>query len=439
MRFPISISLIILIAFLAGIVSCNDGGDSSGGGGNVQAAKSPAAADGAGDPVSTEGGDSCCPPDADNDGVSEVVTGDSDWPAGVPRYPGSEVVYSKADPSGESWGALQSTTDDKDKVLKFYRDNLEANGFVYRSRNEVDGATVDHYDHDKMTVNVGWEENEHGRAITLLVMGYSMKGAFDDDGDAGSDAGDGDGGDDPEKDGGDTGEYTLSNTLTGFARKALKPYPGAEVTQEITDGPESAMMQSIKADGDEIMDFYEKHWKSLGFERTDNIDMGEMRMIAFSGPAGEVSCTLINTGDGYMATNVFTVGEGGGGEDGDDTGSGEGRSGSNDSEDGEFVVKTGDLPDGWPVDVLPQYKGSKIESSAINGDEYTLLQRSTDADNLVVKFYDKHFREAGFKKVTSQTVMDRYIGGWEKDGWQIDMTCSKDDSGGSFTSLCYYK
>ena len=429
MRFFNLVIIGLLALAILGAGSCNKGSGSSGSTGTTSTSSPTDDGGGHGKVVKDTNGTR----DADGDGFTEIVGDASDWPAEIPRYPGSQVVHQDAPEGGEMWGAVLSTEDGRDQVLQFYRDGMEANGFTYRDRHEIEGATVDFYGRGDMSVNIGFEENENGRAITILALGFDIKAMQEaDEGEAGTgedgsaEAGGGDAGD--TSDGGSTTRaYTLNDTLSGYAKRALPAYPDADVTQTITEGAQSGMVMASQDDTEQIIAFYEEHWKSLKLQRTDNVDMGGMRMVAWQNKEGKASCTVMDGGSSKIITLAFDA------EDGAEV------SGEADADGGSsFQMSTGNLPEGWPAEVLPQYPGSKIQSAAINEGEYTLLQTSADADNEVVKFYDKHFREAGWKKTDSQTVMGTYIGGWEKADFAIDMTCRKEDSGGSFVSLVYY-
>jgi hypothetical protein len=88
-----------------------------------------------------------------------------------------------------------------------------------------------------------------------------------------------------------------------------------------------------------------------------------------------------------------------------------------------------DLPDGFPVDVIPLYPGAKInEALAFEGNAILEL-RSSDADHLLHKFYDKHFRELGWKLVVSTTTDEGYVANWTKGDAGVAMNLAKDGSG----------
>ena len=211
-----------------------------------------------------------------------------------------------------------------------------------------------------------------------------------------------------------------------FPSDVLKPYPGAEITHAGSDEDHYALMMFTTDSTVKVSQYYEKHFTGRGWAKGDSLDMGGTLMTTYKSSSGEASCTAGDTGNGTSITITYKPNNGDAAGAGADSG-GDASSAS---------IASGKLPDGFAVDILALYPGGKIDAAAVNGNEHTVLQTSTDPTNEVHKFYDKHFRDLKWKLETSHTVNDVYIAGWNKDGDTVDMTVQKRD-GGSFVSLVY--
>lgn len=104
---------------------------------------------------------------------------------------------------------------------------------------------------------------------------------------------------------------------------------------------------------------------------------------------------------------------------------------------GEATLGFGQLPEGFPVDLLPPYPGGKIERSALKDGEATLLQSSSDPRDTVHEYYRDFYRNGGWEETTPREVMGRTFVSYRGTQGIIHMTLNARPDGATFFSLVH--
>ena len=98
----------------------------------------------------------------------------------------------------------------------------------------------------------------------------------------------------------------------------------------------------------------------------------------------------------------------------------------------------GEVPERFPLDLLPLYPGGTIEQSAIDDDGATLLQVVPASKETVLNHYRDYYKKLGMSVDTEpMTVMGRTMVGFSGSAVKISMTMSDREEGKTFVSLAF--
>ena len=99
------------------------------------------------------------------------------------------------------------------------------------------------------------------------------------------------------------------------------------------------------------------------------------------------------------------------------------------------VITPSEVPDGFPTNILPLYPGGEVERAALQPNEATVLQTSSDSEDDILAFYTKKFTVHGFKKENFVKVGGKNLGGFKGPDCTIHMTLQAREDGKTFFSL----
>ncbi len=97
----------------------------------------------------------------------------------------------------------------------------------------------------------------------------------------------------------------------------------------------------------------------------------------------------------------------------------------------------GEVPEGFPLDLLPLYPGGTIEQSAIDGKGATLLQVVPASKETVLNHYRDYYKKIGLSADEAMNIGGRIIVGFSGSDAEISMTISDREGGKSFVSLAF--
>jgi hypothetical protein len=104
-----------------------------------------------------------------------------------------------------------------------------------------------------------------------------------------------------------------------------------------------------------------------------------------------------------------------------------------DGNEGEIAV--GSLPEGFPADLLLLYPGGRVDRSAKQEGEFTVLQISSDSEATVYEFYKAFYEGKGWEATSKVSVAGRTVAGFSGPNKRVDMTLQKRGDGTTFFSL----
>lgn len=95
----------------------------------------------------------------------------------------------------------------------------------------------------------------------------------------------------------------------------------------------------------------------------------------------------------------------------------------------------GEVPEGFPLDFLPLYPDGEIEQSAVDEEDFTLLQVVPGDKDTVFAWYKKFYAGLGWSAGDPMTVLDRTMVGFVGSDGEVDMTMMDRDGGKTFVAL----
>ena len=98
----------------------------------------------------------------------------------------------------------------------------------------------------------------------------------------------------------------------------------------------------------------------------------------------------------------------------------------------------GEVPEGFPLDLLPPYPDGTIQQAASDDDGATLLQVVPDSKETVLNHYRDYYKKLGLSvDIEPVTVMGRTMVGFSGSAAEISMTLSDREDGKTFVSLAF--
>jgi len=98
-------------------------------------------------------------------------------------------------------------------------------------------------------------------------------------------------------------------------------------------------------------------------------------------------------------------------------------------------IYIGEVPEGFPLDILPLYPDGEIDKSSVTEKDFSLLQVVPGDKDTVFAWYEKHFGKFGWSANDPITVIDRTMVGFQGKGGKVDMTLMDREEGKTFVAL----
>ncbi|MBN2081636.1 hypothetical protein JW859_05435 [bacterium] len=264
---------------------------------------------------------------------------------------------------------------------------------------------------------------------------------------------------DVNQDGGATITHTEDGSVTTLGADAKLPagwpaevpvYPGAELiaaTEVNEEGNQGFHLGLKTADsGEDVLAFYRDKMAAAGYQEQQSMVKDGMGSIHFINDKW-----LLNVGVGrekgeetgimlMLSTHDFAV------SDATESTEAPAEDGEAPAEDGEasadggsegVTVSSGSLPADWP-EVLKPYPGGSITQSMASGNEYVLIQTTTDNGKTVIAYYEENLKSRGWTVDTSVESGDNLMRGFTSSAGEIALTTSPADTGTAIT-LTYSK
>ena len=99
------------------------------------------------------------------------------------------------------------------------------------------------------------------------------------------------------------------------------------------------------------------------------------------------------------------------------------------------IMTVGEVPDGFPTNILPLYPGAEVDRAALQPNEATVLQTSSDSEEKILAFYTKKYEAHGFETRNFVKVGGKNLGGFDRPECTIGMTLRSREDGKTFFSL----
>gem|GEM_PF-2927492 len=99
------------------------------------------------------------------------------------------------------------------------------------------------------------------------------------------------------------------------------------------------------------------------------------------------------------------------------------------------IMTVGEVPDGFPTNILPLYPGAEVDRAALQPNEATVLQTSSDSEEKILAFYTKKFEAHGFETRSFVKVGGKNLGGFDRPDCAIGMTLKTREDGKTLFSL----
>jgi hypothetical protein len=95
----------------------------------------------------------------------------------------------------------------------------------------------------------------------------------------------------------------------------------------------------------------------------------------------------------------------------------------------------GEVPEGFPLDIIPLHPDGEIDKSAVNEEDFTLLQRVSSDKDAIFAWYKEHFEGLGWSAGDPFAFGGRTMVGFGGSDGKVDMTMSDQEDGRVFVSL----
>ena len=225
-------------------------------------------------------------------------------------------------------------------------------------------------------------------------------------------------------------------------------YPGSQITSahRTTDKDYVLMGFTMTTPDsvDEVIAFYAGKAAAAGYSSKARFSADGGSTEMFESPEYILSVNVAGSENGNMValslqTNEANSGasaagsppeESGGAESagdqeaGESDGGGGGETGSGGGDDGATVVydTTGQIPEGFPVDVLKPYGDAQVTAASMANGNSTLVQVTSDSRKQVAKFYDDHFTALGWTIDSQVEIPATTMHGYKGSNGEIFMS-----------------
>lgn len=98
-------------------------------------------------------------------------------------------------------------------------------------------------------------------------------------------------------------------------------------------------------------------------------------------------------------------------------------------------IHFGEVPEGFPLELLPLYPGGEIDKSNVSEDGFTLLQLVPADKDTAFSWYKKHYAKMGWSDNKLITVAGRTMTGFNGKDARVDMTLIDREEGKTFVAL----
>jgi hypothetical protein len=95
----------------------------------------------------------------------------------------------------------------------------------------------------------------------------------------------------------------------------------------------------------------------------------------------------------------------------------------------------GEVPENFPLELLPLHPDGTIDKSAIGDGEATLLQQVAGDKNSVLSWYSEHYRRLGWSADDPVSAMGRTMVSFEGPDASVSMTLIEREDGTTFVAL----
>ena len=95
----------------------------------------------------------------------------------------------------------------------------------------------------------------------------------------------------------------------------------------------------------------------------------------------------------------------------------------------------GEVPEGFPLDIIPVHPDGEIDKSSVDPDSFTLLQVIEGSKDSVFDWYKDHFEGLGFAAGDPFEFGGRTMVSFAGSDGEVSMTMSEQEPGRIFTSM----
>jgi hypothetical protein len=351
--------------------------------------------------------------------VGEDAEIPEDWPESLPQYPGSTLEMSQRyESDGELFMSLTLYSKDPGSMIfRFYDEKAVNGGFTRVMQHQSSGLGSARYVSDEWNFSLTYAPEE-GRTRFALQADSDVVDSSDSDSEVENGNADGQSAEGDESDASGSITSASGELPEGFPADILKPYPDAEIVQAMISDDGSMLLQRTTDPMSDVAAFYRTHFGRLGMTETKSMESEDTHLLAFENEEHVVGLQIASADDVVQMMLSLAKHEGAVAED-------------------SLAITSGKLPDGFPTDILPIYPRGEVDRGALNGREATLLQRSDDNIDTIIKFYTKHFSSNGWETQAKIEAMGRTMLGFTKGSEKVDMMLMVEEEKRTFFSLAY--
>jgi len=94
----------------------------------------------------------------------------------------------------------------------------------------------------------------------------------------------------------------------------------------------------------------------------------------------------------------------------------------------------GEVPEGFPLDIITLHPDGKIDNSAVNEEDFTLLQMVTGDKESIFGWFKDHFDDIGYRAGNPFTMGNRTMVGFTGSDGEVSMTLIDKEDGKVFVA-----